>query len=56
MTFFVSSLYSIYGYLCYVTVGNPNFTKCYLRLIFFVHFLFEWVDEITILPFTGAML
>ena len=55
MKFSVSSRYSTYGYLCYVTVGKPTFTKCYLRLIFFLHFLFEWVDEITIFPFTGAI-
>ena len=55
MTFSVSSRYSTYGYLCYVRVGKPTSTKFYLRLIFFLHLLFEWVDEITILHSTGAI-
>ena len=55
MTFSVSSRYSTYGYLCYVTVGKPTFTKCYLGLILFLHFLFEQGDEINILAFTGAI-
>ena len=36
-------------------MGRPIFTKCYLRLIFFVHSLFEQEEEITILPSTGAV-
>ena len=34
--------------------ASPPSLNCYLRLIFFVHFLFEWGDAITILPATGA--
>ena len=55
MEFSVSRRHSTYGYLCYVTVDQPTFPNCYLRLIFFLHFLFEWVDEITILSSTGAI-
>ena len=50
MTFCVSSRYSTYLYLYYVWWASPPSLKGYLRHIFFVHFLFEWVDEITILP------
>ena len=53
---FVSgSHYSNYLYLYYVRWASPPSLNCYLRLISFLHFLFEWVDEITILPFTGAL-
>ena len=54
MKFCVSSPYSIYLYLYYKPWASQPSLKCFLRLIFFVHFLLEWVDEITILPSTGA--
>ena len=55
MTFCVSGRYIIYLYLYYVRWTSPASLKCYLRLIFIVHFLFEWVYEITILPSTCAI-
>ena len=55
MKFCVSSRYSTYFYLQYVRWASPPSLKCYLRLIFIDHFLFECVDVITILPATGAI-
>ena len=46
MTFYVSSRYSNYLYLYYARWASPPSLKCYLRLIFFGHFLFEWVDNV----------
>ena len=55
LTICVSSRYSNYLYLYYVRWARPPSLKCYLCLIFFVHFLFEWRDGITMLPSTGAI-
>ena len=55
MTFCVSSRYSTYLYLYYVWWASPPSLKCYLRPILIYHFLLEWVEEITILPSTGAI-
>lgn len=50
----ISSRYSTYLYLNYVRLPIQSSLKCYLCLIFFVHFVFEWKDDIPILPYTGG--
>ena len=52
MTFCVSFRYGIYFYLYDVRLASSPSRKSCLRLIVFVHFLFQWDEEITILPST----
>ena len=55
ITFYVSSRYSTYGYLYYVTVGKPTFTKMLSSPHILRRVSVGKVHEITIFPSTDAI-